>query len=67
VLSPRIFEFLEENIRMNLREGGLFQLTSCLDRLRREEGIVACVVKGKRFNIGSPQAYLDSLVGFRGA
>jgi UTP-glucose-1-phosphate uridylyltransferase/mevalonate kinase len=65
VLSPRIFEYLEENIRHNLRERGEFQLTSCLDRLRQEEGFSGIVVKGKRFDIGTPDAYRQSLIDFR--
>lgn len=66
VLSPRIFEFLEEHITNNIREKGEFQLTSCLDRLRREEGFMGYLVRGKRFDIGIPQAYLESLVEFSG-
>ena len=34
ILGPKIFEYIEENIKHNNREGGEFQLTSCLDRLR---------------------------------
>ncbi len=64
VLTPRVFEFLEENIRQNLRERGEFQLTSCLDRVRREEGFTACLVDGTRFDIGSPEAYVQTLTAF---
>ncbi len=67
VMSPRIFEYLDENIRSNLREKGEFQLTSCLDRLRKEEGVLGLLVKGKRFDVGNPDAYVDSLVEFRKA
>ena len=38
ILTPRIFELLGDNIRRNMREKGEFQLTSCMDRLRQEEG-----------------------------
>jgi UTP-glucose-1-phosphate uridylyltransferase/mevalonate kinase len=65
ILSPRIFDFLDENIRMNIREKGEFQLTSCLDRLRKEEGVLGLLVKGNRFDVGNPDAYVDSLVEFR--
>jgi len=67
VLDPRIFAYLEENIRLNLRERGEFQLTSCLDRLRKEEGFVGYVVKGRRFDIGNPAAYRQSVIDFAGA
>jgi UTP-glucose-1-phosphate uridylyltransferase/mevalonate kinase len=65
ILSPRIFDYLDENIRMNIREKGEFQLTSCLDRLRKEEGVCGLLVKGRRFDVGNPDAYVDSLVEFR--
>jgi UTP-glucose-1-phosphate uridylyltransferase/mevalonate kinase len=61
VLTPGIFEFLDENISHNLRERGEFQLTSCLERLRREEGFTGVVVKGRRFDIGTPDAYRETL------
>jgi len=64
ILDPRIFTLLEENIQLNMRERGEFQLTSCLDRLRQEEGFLACRVRGKRFDIGNPQAYRQSLQEF---
>ncbi len=64
ILSPRIFEFLEEAINNNLRERGEFQLTSSLDKLRQEEGFIGYVVQGKRFDIGLPRAYLETLIEF---
>jgi len=67
VLSPKIFDYLEEHISLNMREKGEFQLTSCLDRLRQEDGFDGYVVNGRRFDIGSPDAYRQTLVDFRGA
>lgn len=64
VISHRIFEFLEENISKNIREKGEFQLTSCLDKLRQEDGFMGYLVQGKRFDIGLPHAYLESIVEF---
>ncbi len=64
VLTPRIFGLLEESIRLNLRERGEFQLTSCLDRLRLEEGFSGVVVRGRRFDIGLPAAYRRTLFEF---
>jgi UTP-glucose-1-phosphate uridylyltransferase/mevalonate kinase len=65
VLSPKIFGYLDENIKLNIRERGEFQLTSCLDRLRKEEGVFGLLVKGRRFDIGNPDAYLNALIEFR--
>lgn len=67
VLTPKIFDYLEEHIRLNMREHGEFQLTSCLDRLRREDGFVGYVVQGRRFDIGAPEAYRETLAAFREA
>ena len=67
VLKPRIFEILEENIRNNVRERGEFQLTSCLDRMRQEDGFMGIVVQGRRFDIGLPDAYRDTVIDFRNA
>ena len=62
VLSPRIFEILRENIESNRRESGEFQLTSCLDRLRVEEGFVGYRVQGRSYDIGVPAGYRQALI-----
>ena len=67
VLDASVFEYLEEHIRLNMREKGEFQLTSCLDRLRQQEGFVGYLVKGRRFDMGTPDAYRQTLIDFRGA
>ncbi len=64
VLTPKIFEYLDEHIQHNLRETGEFQLTSCLDRLRQEEGFSGYIVQGKRFDIGTPDVYRQTLIDF---
>lgn len=66
VLTPRVFDFLHENISGNLRERGEFQLTSCLDRVRQEEGFYGAVVQGRRFDIGQPEMYRQTLLDFHG-
>jgi len=65
VLKPQIFAYLADNIRLNVRESGEFQLTSCLDRLRREDGCLARVVQGRRFDVGTPEAYSETLIEYR--
>ena len=67
VIQPQIFEFLEQNIAHNLRERGEFQLTSCLDELRKAEGFSGYVVKGRRFDIGLPEEYRQTVDKFRDA
>ena len=65
IIRPQLFDFLEEHITNNVRERGEFQLTSALDRLRRQDGFSGLIIDGKRFDIGLPDYYLDTLQAFR--
>ena len=67
IVTQNIFNYLEEHIELNFREGGEFQLTSCLDRLRQEEGISGYLVQGRRFDIGNPAVYRQTLIDFANA
>ena len=64
VLQPQIFDFLERNITHNLRDRGEFQLTSCLDELRKTDGFSGYIVKGRRFDIGLPEEYRQTVIDF---
>ena len=61
IIKPQLFEYLEEHIANNVRERGEFQLTSALDRLRQEDGFLGLVMEGRRYDIGLPQHYLETL------
>lgn len=65
VIRPQIFDYLGEHIENNVRERGEFQLTSALDRLRREDGFLGLIVDGRRFDIGMPEFYLETLQAYR--
>jgi UTP-glucose-1-phosphate uridylyltransferase/mevalonate kinase len=65
IIKPEIFDILAENIANNVRERGEFQLTSALDRLRRTDGFMGLMMDGRRFDIGLPDSYLETLVAFR--
>lgn len=65
IIKPQIFEYLEEHITNNVRERGEFQLTSALDRLRQEDGFHGLIIDGRRFDIGLPEHYLETLKTFR--
>ncbi|MBD1888875.1 sugar phosphate nucleotidyltransferase [Coleofasciculus sp. FACHB-SPT9] len=68
VLTPKIFEFLENNIQNNFRdEKGEFQLTSCLDQLQQEEGMTGYIVNGKCYDTGLPDPYRQTMIDFRNA
>ena len=64
VLSPKIFDILEDNIKHNLREAGEFQLTSALDKVRVEEGFSGYIIQGRRFDIGDPDTYRQTVIAF---
>ncbi|HVM70151.1 MAG TPA: sugar phosphate nucleotidyltransferase, partial [Anaerolineales bacterium] len=61
IVKPKLFDYLKEHIENNVREHGEFQLTSTLDRLRQEDGFMGLVMDGKRFDIGRPDEYLETL------
>jgi UTP--glucose-1-phosphate uridylyltransferase len=64
IIKPRLFTYLEEHIKHNVREHGEFQLTSALDRLRQEDGFLGVIMDGRRYDIGLPRYYLDTLTTF---
>jgi UTP-glucose-1-phosphate uridylyltransferase/mevalonate kinase len=67
IIKPQLFDYLEENIKHNVRERGEFQLTSALDRLRQEDGFHGLLMDGKRYDIGLPEYYLETLQTFQQA
>lgn len=64
IIKPEIFDILETSIRNNLRERGEFQLTPALDRLRQMDGFHGLMIDGRRFDIGIPEHYLQTLQEF---
>ncbi len=65
IIKPELFTLLKEHIDNNVRERGEFQLTSALDRMRQEDGFLGLIIDGKRFDIGLPDYYLETLQNFR--
>ena len=65
ILSPQIFTLLEEQISHNIRQQGEYQLTPALDRLRQYDGFLGLMIEGKRYDIGLPENYLETLQEFR--
>lgn len=64
IIKPQIFDYIEEHITHNVRERGEFQLTSAMDRLRQEDGFLGVMVEGRRYDIGKPEYYLETLSTF---
>ena len=65
VLTPSIFQILEEMIRDDARDHCEFQLTRAQEIQRRREGYLAYeMTAGRRYDFGTPQDYLKSLAAF---
>jgi UTP--glucose-1-phosphate uridylyltransferase len=64
ILAPEIFTHLAANINQDYRERGEFQLTSCLEQLRQQQGMTGYIVKGKCFDTGMADAYRQTLIDF---
>jgi len=65
IVNPKLFDYLREQISADARERGEFQLTSALERLRREDGFLGLLIDGQCFDIGVPEGYLNTLASFR--
>lgn len=64
VLTPKIFDHLALEIESDQRQGGEFQLTTALEALRQDEGVLGCLVQGEHYDTGQPVNYLNSLVAY---
>ena len=64
ILTPRVFELLERNIADDRLEGGEYQLTSILEEVRNEFGMIGYRTDGQRFDIGLPEVYRETLSEF---
>lgn len=65
ILEAKIFDLLQEEIEQNQRDKGEFQLTSCLEKLRQQEGMTGVCIQGECFDTGIPEAYYDSFLRFK--
>ena len=52
VLTPAVFELLDDMVRRDVRELGSIQLTTALNALARRERYLALETRGARFNLG---------------
>lgn len=62
VFTPSIFDALERLIREGIRERGEVQLTTAQEMLRKQERYVACIPRGSRHDIGTPEGYLEAMM-----
>lgn len=64
VIKPEIFQILEDNINNNIRQRGEIQLTTALDELRKRDSFLGAEIKGRRFDIGTPEVYVQTLAEY---
>ena len=61
VLTPAVFQHLALEIDADMREAGEIQLTTALESLRRDEGVLGYRIEGKHFDTGLPIPYVRTL------
>ncbi len=61
ILTPEIFRALEKTPR---GKGNEIQLTDALQLLLKQEGIIATIIEGKRYDIGNKLDFLKTTVEF---
>ena len=66
ILTPTIFEVLQNSIQERPPVGREIQLTDALDKMRRKERVLGLVVDGEKIDIGLPSGYLDGLMKYAG-
>jgi len=66
VLTPKVFEILEDNVNNGrIHEATKeYQLTSALEGALEQEGMTAMIPNGKRFDIGLPHHYAETVYHF---
>eukprot|EP00752_Nemacystus_decipiens_P005273 g4783.t1 len=63
--ARRTFDILAEDVRLNRRERGEFQLTSVLDRMRQQDnGMLGCTIHGDALDMGIPAPYVETMGAF---
>lgn len=62
VLTPRIFEILDEHIYKGKQENSEVQLTPAMRELARHEKYLALETCGRRYNIGVPYGYVEAQI-----
>ena len=64
VLTPDVFDKLDENIAQERMTGGEYQLTDALEAVRKDKGMIGYRIDGNAYDIGNPEAYRKTVAQF---
>lgn len=64
VLTPTVFDLLDDLIRRDAREQGQVQLTTALNALARRESYLALETRGARYNLGVKFGTVEAQIAF---
>lgn len=64
VLTPEVFDELDEMIKHEKKDGKEYQLTTALDQVREKYGMIAYKPVGHSYDIGLPETYYQTFVEF---
>lgn len=62
VLTPTVFEILEEHVARGRRDGGVIQLTPALQELAKRERYLAVQMNGRRYDIGVRYGVMEAQI-----
>jgi UTP--glucose-1-phosphate uridylyltransferase len=62
VLTPSVFDLLDDLVRRDAREHGQIQLTTALDALARRETYLALETRGTRHNLGVKFGFVEAQI-----
>lgn len=61
ILTEEVYKVLEKNIRENRLNRGEIQLTDALEQVRAASGMMGCCIRGKSYDVGLPQMYIETI------
>lgn len=64
ILTESVYRVLEKNIRENRLSHGEIQLTDALEEVCAASGMMGCRIKGRSYDVGLPQMYVDTVGKF---
>ena len=62
ILTEDVFETLDDNILNHRLENGEYQITSAIDKVREEKGMIAFIPDGITMDVGNVKAYQDTFI-----